>query len=116
MRMENAVPHKGAFSSFASNQSQLITHKQLGQVSTAEGELDESCSHFARSIELARATGNQNEEERCAVMLGVAQGLRGIDQHRMNLVQKAVQQQNMSSELDRRRVKPIADRRHGDRP
>jgi tetratricopeptide (TPR) repeat protein len=80
---------KSQFTKLTNAQSELRTHMQLGQVSCAEGRLDEATSHLARSIELARETRSHNHEEKCSVLLGVVQGMQGFDQYRSQLMSKS---------------------------
>merc|ERR1719261_526650 len=61
-------------------------HHQLGEVSAADGRLEEASSHFARSVEIARSMNDQGAEERSSVMLGVAQGMLNFEQHREALL------------------------------
>jgi len=80
----------GSLQKLTAAQSELRTHKQLGQVSCAEGRLDEASSHLARSIELSRQTKNHQEEEKCSVLLGVVQGLMGFDEHKQKLADQTM--------------------------
>jgi tetratricopeptide (TPR) repeat protein len=80
----------GSLQRLTAAQSELRTHKQLGQVSCAEGRLDEASSHLARSIELSRQTKNHQEEEKCSVLLGVVQGLMGFDEHKQKLADQTM--------------------------
>lgn len=82
---------KSNFTTLANNSVDNDAHHQLGQVSAADGRLEEASSHFARSVEISRQMKDQASEERSCVMLGVAQGMLNFDQHREALLQPQVQ-------------------------
>lgn len=56
-------------------------YHRLGQVNAMDGRMDEATSHFEKAIEVAKSKGDQVSEEKSSVMLGVAKGLMGFEQH-----------------------------------
>jgi len=56
-------------------------YHRLGQVNAMDGRMDEATSHFEKAIEVAKSKGDQVNEEKSSVMLGVAKGLMNFEQH-----------------------------------
>jgi tetratricopeptide (TPR) repeat protein len=61
-------------------------HNRLGQVNATDGRLDDAVSHFAKAIDVAKITNDQQSEEKSSAMLGVARGLKDFDQHCQSLL------------------------------
>jgi len=63
-------------------------YHRLGQVSTKDGRFDEATDLFSKAMEIARSNGDQQNEEKCGTMLGVARGLSNFDKHVQDLMQQ----------------------------
>ena len=55
-------------------------HEKLGQVNTVDGRLEEASSHFAEAMKVAKNKGDQANEEKSSVLLGVARGMLDFQQ------------------------------------
>lgn len=64
-------------------------YHRLGQVNATDGRFDEAVDHFAKAMEVAKAEGNQKDEEVSLAMLGIARGMLSFDEHCAALVRHA---------------------------